>query len=227
MINLGDAEKQKEMARGPVPKGSLVKVRMEIRKPKTADADPAVTVFKTGLKGLDCEFIVASGQFSGVKIWENWFLPPAMQTVKLNKGQEGVCNSGFSKMRAVIEAARGLDPDDPAANRNISSWFDLHGLEFPVKIGVKKPEPGDQFINNTIGKVLSIKDEEFPLVMGGSEVITDEPFPDLPNAPDHQAGKTSAGWSQPDQGVSPKTTPPAPTPEVKPPKQQPIPAWAQ
>ncbi len=186
MINLNDAEPQKERVYGPIPAKSLVKVKLEIRQPKAgkADADdPAVTVYSSGLKGLDCEFTVTGGKFEGVRIWENLFLPPAFQTIDLSKGQAGICNSSYSKMRAMVEAARGLDPNDPAADRNLASWFDLHGLEIPVKVGMNKIEPGDEFINNNISKVLTPDAANFKTVMAGGEAISDEPIPELGNKP--------------------------------------------
>ncbi|SDE21508.1 hypothetical protein [Desulfuromonas thiophila] len=226
MINLGEAQEQKEHGgAGQIPPKSLVKVRLEIRKPKKADPqDAAVTICSSGLKGLDCEFTVVSGRFEGSRIWENIFLPPAMQSIQLTKGQEGVCNGGFARCRAIIEAARGIDPDDPAGNRNINSWFDLHGLEFPAKVGVDKPKAGDQYVNNNIAKVLTVKDEEFKTVMGGGEVITDEPLPEIPAGAPAGAGSVAsgppAGWGQ--------QAPPPGDSDAPPAKQkQNVPAWAQ
>lgn len=231
-IDLGTAEKQKETAAGPIPKGSMVKVKLEIRKPKTADPqDPAVTVFKSGLKGLDCEFTVVSGQFEGVRIWENLFLPPTMQTIQLTKGQEGACRGGFAKCRAIIEAARQINPEDPAGNRNINSWFDLHGLEIPVKIGIDKPKPGDLYINNNIAKVLTVADAEFQNVMGGGEVITDTPIPELPKPTGTATTTTTApaaggppawGQGQPAAGSPPASQAPPATGQT-----MNVPTWAK
>lgn len=225
MIDLGQAGQQKEGVRGPIPPKSIVKVKMEIRKPKKSDPqDPAVTIFKSGLKGLDCEFTVVGGQFEGVRIWENWFLPPSMQTVTLTKGQEGACNGSFAKARAVVEAARNLDPADPAANRSINSWFDLHSLEFPVKVGVDNPRPGDQYLNNNIMKVLTPVDDHFREVMGGVDVITDSPLPDIPPAPQNSTPPAAAngGWG------GGETSGQSAAPQVNnTPSPQNVPAWAQ
>ena len=170
----------------------MVKVRMEIRQPKQQDPqDPCVTVFKTGLKGLDCQFTVVSGQFESVKIWENWFLSPQMQTISLSKGQEGMCNAGFAKCRAVIEAARRIDPNDPNGNRNIESWYDLNGLEFPAKIGVDKPKPGGHLHQQQYRQSADRGRRRIEKVMGGGEIVTDTPFPELPNAPDAPKGRPS------------------------------------
>ena len=226
MIDLGQAGQQKEGVRGTIPPKSIVKARMEIRQPKKPDPqDPAVTIFSSGLKGLDCEFLVVGGQFDGVRIWENWFLPPSMQTVKLSKGQEGVCNGSFAKARAVIEAARNLDPADPAANRSIQSWFDLNGLEFPIKVGVNIPKPGELYLNNNIAKVLTMADDHYADVKAGGEVITDNPLPELPPAP-ASAGSTAGGpggWT----GGAVTQQPSAPSTGEQPPLPTNVPAWAK
>jgi hypothetical protein len=221
MINLNDAEKQKEFNVGPIPAKSLVKVRLEIRQPKNrADQkDPAVTVYSSGLKGLDLELTVVSGRFEGVRIWENWFLPPSMQTISLTEGQRGVCNGSFSKMRAAIEASRNLDPDDPAADRNINSWFDLHGLEIPVKVGIDKPKPGDRYINNKIAKILTPDMDHYREVMGGGEVISDEPIPAIPEAKETTPAKPAGGWEQTPQQTEPS--------KPATPQQTNIPDWAK
>ena len=202
MINLGSADKQREVVAGPIPRKSCVNARIEIRKPKNADPnDEAVCVFSSGLKGLDLEFTVTGGQYEGVRIWENWFLPPDMQNISLTKGQEGACRGGFAKCRAAIEAARRIDPDDPAANRNIQSWFDLHGLEIPVRVGIDKPKAGDQYINNNIAKVLTIKDEHYETVIAGGDVISDEPMPEIPERKEKKNGGDSPkSWGQTSPG---------------------------
>lgn len=224
MINLSEAPEQKDGVKGPVPPKSIVKVKMEIRQPKKPDAsDPAVTVFKSGLKGLDCEFTIIGGQFDGVRIWENIFLPPGMQSITLTKGQTGACNSGFSKARAIVEAARNLDPADPAANRTIQSWFDLHGLTFPVKVGIDTPKPGDLYINNNILKIITMADEHYAEVMAGGEVVTSEPIPEIPaataSAPPAQPGAAWWGGAKDPQASAPATNTP-PTPSN-------VPAWAK
>lgn len=220
MINLGEAPEQKEGGRGPIPPKSIVLVKMEIRKPKKADPnDPALTVFSSGMLGLDCEFTVAAGRFEGVRIWENLFLPPGMQTIELKKGQIGICNSCFAKMRAIIEATRGLDPADPAADRTIQSWFDLHNLTFPVKVGIDQPKPGDQYLNNRVEKVLTMADEHYADVMAGGEVITAEPLPEIPAAPQQAGAPAAGGWNNGGQAAAPPAA--AQGPKMN------VPAWAQ
>lgn len=228
-INFGGEQKQKEGGQGPIPKGSKVKVALTIREPKEGKADPqdgTVTVFKSGLKGLDLEFEVIGGSFEGKTIWENWFLPVGFQTVALTKGQTGACNGSGAKMRAAVEATRNIHPDDPAGNRSIESWYDLDGLEFAVKVGIETPKPGDKYINNNILKVLSIDDEDFATVMAGGEVLTDVPIPSLPEAPAAATPQAAApAWAPPTTKAP--AAPTAPTTPQAPATQPNRPAWAR
>lgn len=222
MIDLGQAGQQKEGVRGTIPPQSIVKVRMEIRKPKKPDQqDPAVTIFKTGLKGLDCEFTVVSGQFEGVRIWENWFLLPGLQTITLTDGQRGICDGSMAKARAVVEAARNLDPADPSANRTIQFWSDMDGLEFPVKVGVDVPKHGDRYLNNNIIKVITPGDEHYTTVMGGGEVISDKPLPEIPPAPQSPVPPAVGNGGWPGAGGQTSAPPVNANPVVN------VPRWAQ
>lgn len=230
MINLGEAPEQKEGGKGPVPPKSIVKVKLEIRQPKKPDPnDQAVTVFKSSLKGLDCELTVVSGRFEGVRIWENWFLPAGMQTIALKDGQKKMCGACHAKMRAVVEAARGLDPADPAANRSINSWFDLNGLEFPVKVEIDTPKPGDLYLNNNVAKVITMADEHYKEVMAGGEFITDNPLPEIPQGGNGSQGPPAGGgWnagngqvSEPMNGGTGTPPHPAESSAIN------VPAWAK
>lgn len=225
MINLGEAPEQKVRAVGPIPKRSIVKVKLEIREPKTSDHDPAVTIFSSQIRGLDCEFTVVSGSFEGCKIWENLFLPPQMQAITLTKGQEGMCNAGWSKCRAIVESVRGIDPADPAGNRAINSWFDLHGLEFPVMVGIDKPKAGDKFVNNNITKILVVSDPDHKVVMSGGEIITDEPLPVIQQS-DTDMSQQTRSWGK--QGQQAEHHEQQPNPQQSQQTQTvSVPKWAQ
>lgn len=209
MIDFSNSPDQKTGGAGPIPAKSMVKVKMEIRKPKAEKATtdhPLVTVFKSGLVGLDCEFEVISGQFEGTRIWENIFFRPDFQSIQMSKGQIGICNSSDAKFRAIIEASRGISPTDgsPAAvqARSIQDWNDFNGLEFPVLVGVAKPETGDKFINNTISRVITPERDEYPSLMMGEDIITDIPLPELPqvgSTAGTSANNPTGGYTPPNQ----------------------------
>lgn len=199
MIDFGGTPEQKGRGNGPIPAKSIVKIKMTIREPsgsKVFEKHPLITKFSSGLLGLDCMFEVVTGTFENCKIYENWFLRPEFQAISLTKGQEGICRGSDAKMRAIIEASRGINPTDgsPAAiqARKINDWADFQGMEAPAKIGVDKPNAGDQYINNNIMRIVTIDREEYQTVMSGGEIISDIPIPEIPAAK-NQTSDTKSG----------------------------------
>jgi hypothetical protein len=205
-INFNEAPEQKVGGGGPIPPRSVVKVAMKIRQPagqKAHAQSHMITVYKTGLLGLDCEFVVEAGTFEGCKIWENVFLRPQFQEIKLTRGQEGICHRGDGLLRAIIEAARNIQPTDasqPATQaRMINDWSDFDGMEFGVVVGVDTPKPGDQYINNTIIRVITPDQDEYQTVMAGGEIVSDKPIPAIPPAPSGGPPAQGGGWQPPAQ----------------------------
>lgn len=225
-INFNEAPEQKVGGGGPIPPRSVVKVSMKIRQPSQAKAHAQshmITVYKTGLLGLDCEFVVEAGTFEGCKIWENVFLRPQFQEIKLTKGQEGICHRGDGLLRAIIEAARNIQPTDasqPATQaRMINDWSDFDGMEFGVVVGVDTPKPEDQYINNTIIRVITPDQDEYQTIMAGGEIVSDKPIPDIPAAKSGQPAQ-AGGWQPPpqQQAYQPPTSPPPPQQSYQPPQ---------
>ena len=122
---------------------------------------------------LDCEFIVTEGEYYKRKFWQYMVI----------QGSEKAVNISRKTLRAIIESARAVQPDDitPEAqnNRKISGYGDLNGLCFPVKVGIEKAQAGTDY-----------KDKNKILV-----VIT----PDMPEyfkvTPPADAGGYSGGYS--------------------------------
>jgi hypothetical protein len=67
---------------------------------------------------------------------------------------------GFSRntLRAILESARGIKPDDTSeaaqAARKTSGWADFDGLRFVAQLGVRPPKDG-YAAKNTIMKVIT------------------------------------------------------------------------
>ena len=186
MIDLNSAPEQQNRASGPIPAGSSVLVRLTIRKPKyDAPGMDMVGITQSGLFFLDAEYEVMAGTYAGLKLWENLFLPTAHQDqhTKMTDGQVKACNIAWAKIRALVESARGIDPKDmtPQAKRkrDISSWLDLSGMEFPVIVGIKnEPSTGNNgrvYWNNSISRIIPSTAKEHHLIMNGGEIITDGP----------------------------------------------------
>jgi hypothetical protein len=89
-------------------------------------------------EALDCEFTVVDGPFAKRKLW---------QLFTLSGKTPGHAEAGeISKrsLRAFLESARGVKPDDTSetaqAARKIAGWGDFNDLRFVAQIGVRPPE---------------------------------------------------------------------------------------
>ena len=137
-----------------IPKGTQAVVRMTI-KPGGYDepdrgwtAGYATASHETGAVFLSCEFVVLHGQFAKRKIWSNVGLHS-------NKGPTWG-QMGRSFIKAVLNSSRNIHPDEnspeSAHARQIRSFADLDGVEFPARIGVEKDGKGE--LRNIIRMVI-------------------------------------------------------------------------
>ena len=128
------------------------------------------------------EYEVSSGQFQGSKIWENLWLPLSLQPFTLSAGQKTACNIAGAKMKAILNAARGVMPkdDSPQARqkRQTQSWHDFGNLLFPVTVGINAQpveKEGRTYWNNTVSRIITPDDTRYSELMAGGEIITDGP----------------------------------------------------
>jgi hypothetical protein len=179
MIDFNNADEQKIFGNGPIPAGSMVKVKMEVRTPsddKKSAVDPALTrpASNNGNDYLNCKFEVVAGQFNGVKIWQNYVMAGSEKAMKIS----------MATLRAIVEATRNVNPKDPSPQatqaRKVNSFADFSGMEFPVVVGIQPPKKGDLYINNTIHQVITPDKPEYQEIMSGGEKITDTPIPEIP-----------------------------------------------
>ena len=89
---------------------------------------------------LDCEFTVTEGPYAKRKFW-------SLFTVEgETNGQKKACDISRSRIRAMLESARGIDPADASEDaingRRVSSWSDLDSLRFVAVIGVEEGKNG-------------------------------------------------------------------------------------
>ena len=184
MYDFNQEEDQKTRASGPIPAGSSVLVRLSIRKPKfTDDNSDIIGRTQRGMLFLDAEYEVIAGQFQGNKVWENLWLPLGLQRAILSDGQKTACNIAASKMKGILNAARGVMPkdDSPQANRKrqTQSWLDFNHLVFPVTVGIANEaveKNGRTYWNNTISRIVTPDDSRYTELMEGGEVITNGPI---------------------------------------------------
>lgn len=148
-----------------IPEGTVATVHMTI-KPGGAGEGGWLKRNKTGdAQMLELEFTVVDGPHAKRKVWEHWLV------IGNTEGQAKAAEISASRIRAVLESANGIRPDDESegakARRRIQSFGDLDGLRFPVKIGIEKGE-GNYKDKNKIVEIVTpdrkawIKAEQLP-----------------------------------------------------------------
>lgn len=87
---------------------------------------------------LDTEMTVIEGEHAKRKIWQ------MMVVEGENEGQQKAAQITAATVRAMLEAARNVRPDDESveaqAKRRIASWGELDGLRFQAIVGVRKQD---------------------------------------------------------------------------------------
>lgn len=137
-FDFNNAQEQREG--GLIADGTVAAVHLTIR-PGNAGEGGWEKRSKAGdSQALDCEFTVVDGPFAKRKFW-------SLFTVSgTTEGHEKAAAISGSRIRGILESARGIRPDDESDNaksaRRISSYGDLDGLRFVAKIGIEKGKDG-------------------------------------------------------------------------------------
>jgi hypothetical protein len=121
-----------------IPADTVATLQMKIR-PGGVGEGGLLTRSKDGLcEMLDCEFVVVDGPYIKRKLWERFVL------VGTTDGHETATGISRGRLRAVLESARGIKPDDmsdAARKARTAELSDLDGMRFIARIGVEKGKP--------------------------------------------------------------------------------------
>lgn len=219
-IDLNDAQPQ--MEGGVIPDGTFCKLNMAIRPgghsmPGLEAADNGLFKASTSSDVLmiDCEFTVMAGPFAKRKLWQNFTVAGGQID---DKGASKGFNVTKSQLRAMIESAVGLSPDDMSdkakAQRVFQAFKQLDGLQFFAKIGIEpgavKPNTNPQQFypdKNKIAHIVTVKDKEYAALAAGQEVAAGGPPAVAASAP-----ASAPAWGGKTQvPASPATQPNSPT----------------
>lgn len=230
MLNLNEAPKKQTAAgAGTIPPHSIVIVRLSIVRPQSGMAgdEPLLTRRRSGIQQLCCNLTVTEGSFKDKVIYHNFNLAGAQ-----NQGQHRAVQISMAQLRAAVEFARGITPDDAspqAAEKRRVELADLEGMTFPVVVDceassqVSKSDPTKYYVNNIVHRVVTLRDPECAELKERREIISQEPIPDYPAAAAPQA--SAPAWAAP---AAQQTPPPAQAPawQNQPAAPQPAPAQA-
>lgn len=206
MLDFNTETAQREFVEGPVPAGSRVLVKLTLERPQHTTPDHEyVSKAKTGLLGLWVKYEVASGAYQGVRWYENLWLPQGMQKIDLDAGRRTACNVSGAKMRAILEAAKGVMPKDDspkaARARQVSDWLDFMDLTFPVRVGIDKQpveKDGRTYWNNSTVAIITPDKAKYAELMRGGEIIVEGPITGGDKAPALSSQQAAIpGWDTP------------------------------
>jgi hypothetical protein len=124
-----------------IPANTICTLQLTIRPGGAGDGGWLKQSANGASEGLDCELIVVEPeQYTKRKLW---------QLFTLRGTTPGHAEAGeiFRNMlRAILESARGIRPDDKSeaaqAARKVAGWGDLDGLRFVARLGVRPPKDG-------------------------------------------------------------------------------------
>jgi hypothetical protein len=147
MMNFNDAEQQTEF--GLIPADTIAKARLII-KAGSDFSDPFLTRSKNGDSVfLNCEFTIMEGQYAKRKVFDKIGI----------SGSDTWVNMGKSRIRAILESAKNINPKDMSETaisaRKISSFDELNGLEFVIKIAVEHDRNGVYQDKNKIAAIIT------------------------------------------------------------------------
>jgi len=194
-MDFNDAAPQQEFSGEPIPGGTKVRLRMNIR-PDQQSGSIVKQAKSSAWQYLDCELEVIGGQsFVGRKIFENLGVAGDMS----NEGHKKGIDIARSKIRAILNAARGVSGDDQSPQamtaRQINDFSELSGLEFPAVIGYRKPRAGDEYVNNSLKSIIEPQKPEYQELMNGGEIVGTQTPPKIPDSPAGQQGGAAPAWA--------------------------------
>jgi hypothetical protein len=162
MMDLNSAEAQTEFT--IIPANTIAKARLTI-KPGNDFSDPFLTRSKDGNSTyLNCEFVIMEGQFVRRKIFDKIGI----------SGSDVWVNMGKSRIRAIIESAKNINPKDISeaamSARKINSFDELNGLESIIKIGIESDRGGMYPDKNRVLSIITPDNSFYKDHMNGQDI---------------------------------------------------------
>jgi hypothetical protein len=135
-----------------IPANTICTLQMTIRPGGHGDDGWLKRSADGGSEGIDCEFIVVDGQFAKRKLWQLFTLHGT------TPGHTEAGEISRNTLRAIIESAKGIRPDDTSdaaqAARKLASLGELDQIRFVARLGVRPPRDGYP-AKNTILEVIT------------------------------------------------------------------------
>jgi hypothetical protein len=121
-----------------IPKDTVASVQMQIRPGNAGEGGLLKRSAKGDCELLAIEFALKDGAYARRRFWENWVVSGTTQ------GHSEAAGYTRSKLRAMLESARGIQPSDLSEQARAARTVDLKdfdGMVFIGKIGVERGKP--------------------------------------------------------------------------------------
>lgn len=136
MFDYSEAHQQREI--DLIPHNTIATLQMTVR-PGGAGEDGMLKRSQDGgCEMLEAEFTVVDGEFSRRKLWERLVLAGTTD------GHAKAAEISRGKLRAILESARGVKPDDASEQARAArkaNLADFNGMRFIARIGIEKGKP--------------------------------------------------------------------------------------
>ncbi len=133
-----------------IPAKTIVKCAMKINPGGVSDGGWLTVSKNSGADMIAAEFIVTEGVYARARWWAYYVV---------DNGNETAMNISRQTLRAILESARNVNPEDMSPDamqkRNITNWGDFNGMEFMCKVGIEKDKTGQYEDKNKILAVIT------------------------------------------------------------------------
>jgi hypothetical protein len=148
-IDLNDAGPQRSF--DVIPANTIASLHLTIRSGGAGEGGWLKRSKAGDSEALDCEFVVVDGEYARRKFW-------TLLTISgVTEGHATAADVSRRRLRAILESARGIRPDDNSDSakqaRRTNSWGDFDGVRFVGKIGIE-PAKGNFKAKNTLLEVV-------------------------------------------------------------------------
>jgi hypothetical protein len=174
-----------------IPDGTIVVVQLNIRA-GNAGEDGLFKRSKNGdAEGLDCELTVVEGPYAKRKVFV-WMLLSGT-----TDGQAQMAHSNKGKLRAILESARGIKPQDVsevAKKARIAELRDFDGIRFMAELGIERGKDGYRDKNILKRVITSDHKEWHPIEQPDRSQLDARKVPEKEAAPSNVISKPA--WAK-------------------------------
>ncbi len=161
-----------------IPTGTKARLNIELIRP-TPGKSRSAFLHKSkdsDLHFLRLRFTIVSDPLKGSRFMQNFMYGiPGMERTKLStqfpEGTVKAINIAVSRLKAIIQSARGIDPKDKQANCAIRSFQELHNIQVAACIKISKNKKSEYSDFNEISYVIRSNSEDYGPIMSRNTTI--------------------------------------------------------